>query len=111
MGISTADVICTCTGSSKPLFHHSMLKPTVHINAVGSYQPQTTELDPVLIERAGTLVVDTLDAWSSGDIGIPLKNGLVNKNKGITLGKLLLNKNNETSSINENKCIKGMSVF
>ncbi|MCJ7819649.1 MAG: ornithine cyclodeaminase family protein, partial [Bacteroidales bacterium] len=38
--LKEADIICTATNSHKPLFPLNMLKPGVHINAIGSYNHQ-----------------------------------------------------------------------
>ncbi|BGP55688.1 hypothetical protein JCM8202_003821 [Rhodotorula sphaerocarpa] len=44
-----ADIICTCVPSTSPLFEVEQLKPSVHINAIGSYTPSMFEFPPALI--------------------------------------------------------------
>lgn len=73
--VSSADVICTCTTSTRPLFSGDLLAPGVHLNAVGSYQPAARELDDVAVGRA-RVVVDTMTALrESGDLLSPIDNG------------------------------------
>jgi len=55
--VRAADVICTATTSKTPVFHDRDLRPGVHINAVGSYQPVVQELPAETVVRA-QLVVD-----------------------------------------------------
>jgi len=43
--VRDADIICTATTSSRPVFNGADLKPGAHINAVGAYTPQMQEID------------------------------------------------------------------
>eukprot|EP00516_Mucochytrium_quahogii_P009677 CAMPEP_0203774594 /NCGR_PEP_ID=MMETSP0099_2-20121227/5452_1 /ASSEMBLY_ACC=CAM_ASM_000209 /TAXON_ID=96639 /ORGANISM=" , Strain NY0313808BC1" /LENGTH=353 /DNA_ID=CAMNT_0050672857 /DNA_START=389 /DNA_END=1450 /DNA_ORIENTATION=+ len=85
-----ADIVCTTTGSAEPLFCGSWLKDGAHVNAVGSYQPHTTELDVETVGRCRDLVIDTADAWEAGDLKFALEAGAVEKSQAITLGALCL---------------------
>lgn len=77
--VATADVICTCTTSSTPVFDGHLLPPGVHINAVGSYKPSVRELDDSAI-GSGRIVVDTPVALTeSGDLRTPLESGVIKK--------------------------------
>ncbi len=78
--IAEADVICTATTSSVPVFEDSHLKPGVHINGVGSYTPQMQEIPEKTIVRA-KVVVDSLTASleEAGDLIIPIEKGLIDK--------------------------------
>jgi ornithine cyclodeaminase/alanine dehydrogenase-like protein (mu-crystallin family) len=73
-----SDVLCTCTTASNPLFDGTMLRNGTHINAVGSFQPHTRELDDATVRRA-RIAVDTFDGAlaEAGDLLIPMKSGLV----------------------------------
>lgn len=75
-----SDVLCTCTTSKTPVFDGNMLRKGVHINAVGSFQPSTRELDDVTIRRS-RIVVDTYDGAmaEAGDLLIPLKSGVIRR--------------------------------
>jgi ornithine cyclodeaminase len=44
-GVKEADIVCTATTSSKPVFDGKALRPGTHINAVGAYTPQMQEVD------------------------------------------------------------------
>lgn len=87
--VEQADIICTTTGSPTALFPAGWVKAGAHINAVGSYQKDTTELEPALLARVNKLCVDTHGAWQSGDIGVPLEQGIVKREDATTLGKLI----------------------
>ena len=56
-----ADIICTATTSPKPVFDDRDLRPGVHINAVGSYQPHVQEIPSGTVARA-KVVVDSVEA-------------------------------------------------
>ncbi|KAG9120850.1 hypothetical protein FRC07_003492 [Ceratobasidium sp. 392] len=55
--VREADVICTATSSTQPLFDSTWLKPGAHVNLVGSYTPAMRETDTGLIKRAGRRIV------------------------------------------------------
>jgi ornithine cyclodeaminase len=57
-----------------------MLRKGAHINAVGSFQPTTRELDDVTVRHA-RIVVDTYDGAlaEAGDLLIPLKSGVIRR--------------------------------
>jgi ornithine cyclodeaminase/alanine dehydrogenase-like protein (mu-crystallin family) len=67
--VEAAEIICTATNSSTPLFSGEWLRPGVHINAIGAYTRTMRELDGVAVRRAYT-VVDHLPAAQAeaGDI-------------------------------------------
>lgn len=85
-----ADIVCTTTGSDGALFPASWLKPGAHVNAVGSYQPTTTELDPALPARCRVIVIDTPDALLAGDLAGSLRQGAFQRADAVTLGRLCL---------------------
>lgn len=78
--ILEADIICTATTSATPVFDGAKVKEGTHINAIGSYSPDTRELDTEIIRRS-KLTGDSKEACFSepGDIIIPLKEGSINK--------------------------------
>ena len=75
-----SDVLCTCTTSKTPLFDGKMLRKGAHINAVGSFQPTTREIDDYTVRHA-RIVVDTYDGAlaEAGDLLIPLKSGVIKR--------------------------------
>src|SRR5262249_364510 len=76
--VSSCDLICTCTTSPTPLFNGQTVQPGTHINAVGSFTPETRELDTEVIQRA-RVVIDAASAAGreAGDILIPLAEGAI----------------------------------
>ena len=67
--IENADIICTATTSSKPIFNDNDIKPGVHISAVGAYTPQMQEVPIETVARARVVVdsyVTVMD--EAGDI-------------------------------------------
>jgi len=79
-GVKEADIICTATTSSKPVFDGKALRPGTHINAVGAYTPQMQEVDSETIRRA-KVVIDSRQASlaEAGDLIIPLQQGVINE--------------------------------
>jgi ornithine cyclodeaminase/alanine dehydrogenase-like protein (mu-crystallin family) len=78
--VRQADVICTATTSSSPVFQDGDLQPGTHINAVGAYTPQTREVPPETVLRA-RVVIDHHESSmaEAGDLLIPLGQGLMTK--------------------------------
>lgn len=87
--VGEADVICTCTTSTEPLFDGSLVRRGTHINAVGSYRPDARELDDRAIGRA-RVVVDTAAAvGGSGDLIGPLGTGALDREEVLLLRQVL----------------------
>jgi ornithine cyclodeaminase len=57
-----ADVVCTVTTSTGPLFRLDALPPEVHVNAIGAYTPAMCELPADLFDAASLVAVDRRDA-------------------------------------------------
>ena len=79
--VRQSDVVCTCTTSATPVFEGHWLKPGMHLNLVGGFQPNTREVDDETILRS-RIVVDTYEGALSeaGDLLIPLKKGTIVRN-------------------------------
>ena len=77
--IAEADVICTATTSSSPVFDGKELKPGTHINAVGSFTPDMQEIDAETVKKA-LVIVDSREAAlaEAGDLIIPIEQGEIN---------------------------------
>ena len=89
--VEAADVICTATNSSTPLFPGEWLRPGVHINAIGAYTRAMRELDGVAMRRAH-VVVDHLPAAQAeaGDILLAQAEGAIGADHVAgSLGQLL----------------------
>jgi ornithine cyclodeaminase len=78
--VREADVICTATTSTTPVFADADLKAGVHINAIGAFTPEMQEVPEDTIKRA-RLVVDSREAcWAeAGDLIIPRHKGLISE--------------------------------
>ncbi|OZJ04930.1 hypothetical protein BZG36_02654 [Bifiguratus adelaidae] len=60
--VASADIICTCTNASSPLFDGQWLKEQVHLNSIGSYTPYMQEIDQKTVLSATKVIVDSRDA-------------------------------------------------
>lgn len=90
--VSQADVICTATTSSSPVFDPEDIPPGVHINAVGAYTPTMQEI-PSETVAVSKVVVDSRKGClaEAGDILIPLNQGLFDTSHISTeLGELVI---------------------
>ncbi|MEM6802016.1 MAG: hypothetical protein AAF696_11475 [Bacteroidota bacterium] len=78
--LNSADIICTATSTSFPLFSHQNLKKGVHINAIGAYRKDMAEV-PAETVIASRIFVDQLEAsWKeAGDLVQPLEKNLIRK--------------------------------
>ncbi len=73
-----AEVVCTATTSTTPVFSDHELPPGAHINAVGSYKPYVREIPAATVVRATVVVDQTASAWEeAGDLIMPRKDGLI----------------------------------
>lgn len=80
--VENADVIITVTPSTTPVFDGTKVKKGATISCVGSYQHHMQEMDPAILKRASKIYFDSKEAVlsESGDITIPLEEGIVNMN-------------------------------
>ncbi len=75
-----ADIICTATNATAPLFDDADLRPGAHINAVGAYTPAMCEVPPATVARAYVVVDETHAALAeAGDLVQPLESGLIER--------------------------------
>jgi len=67
-----ADIVITATTSATPVFDGRDVRPGTHITAIGSYRPETRELDEHTVEHA-YVVADSREAClaEAGDLIIP----------------------------------------
>ncbi len=75
--VEHADVVVTATTSRVPVFNGNALSPGSHITAIGSFTPESRELDDTVLRRCDRIVVDSREAaWSeAGDLIIPRNAG------------------------------------
>lgn len=78
--VRQSDIVCTCTTSSVPVFDGRWLKPGMHLNAIGAFQPQTREVDDETVRRS-RIVIDTHEGAmaEAGDVLIPMGNGVTTR--------------------------------
>ncbi|MDP9263112.1 MAG: ornithine cyclodeaminase family protein [Acidobacteriota bacterium] len=78
--VEQADVLCTCTTATQPLFDGSWIRPGTHLNLVGAFQPEAREVDDATVQRA-RVVVDTYDGAlaEAGDLLLPMRRGVISR--------------------------------
>jgi len=80
--VAEADVICTATTSSTPVFDGADLRPGTHINAIGAFTPTMQEVDSTSVRRAVVFVDSREAAWAeAGDLIIPMQRGEISADK------------------------------
>ena len=92
--VADADIICTLCPAKEPYLTRDMVKPGVHINAVGTFSPVTREVSSDLV-AAARLYSDHTPATKkeSGEYLIPLQEGLITEDHILgSVGELLLGK-------------------
>jgi alanine dehydrogenase len=74
--VRQADVICTATTATNPVFDDADVRPGTHINAVGAYTPHMQEIPIETVLRA-KVVIDHHESSlaEAGDLIIPLQQG------------------------------------
>ncbi len=73
-----ADVVCTATTSSTPVFDDADLKPGVHVSGVGAYTHEMQEIPAETVVRAKVVVDSRVASLAeAGDLIIPLAEGLI----------------------------------
>jgi ornithine cyclodeaminase/alanine dehydrogenase-like protein (mu-crystallin family) len=76
--VADADIVCTCTTATGPLFDGAALASGAHVNAVGAFQPRTREVDSESVRRSRVVVETRAAAMEeAGDLLIPIGDGIV----------------------------------
>lgn len=75
--VREALVVCAATTSSTPVFDGADLRPGVHVNGVGSFNPEMQEVDCATLRRASKIVVDSREASmaEAGDLIVAIERG------------------------------------
>ncbi len=78
--VKGSDVVVTATTSKTPVFDGREVDEGAHVIAIGSYRPETRELDSFLVSKA-SVFVDSREAAleEAGDLLIPMVEGLLSK--------------------------------
>jgi ornithine cyclodeaminase len=76
--VEGADVICTATTATRPVFEDGWLKDGAHINGIGAYTPEMQEIPDETISRA-RIIVDAVEAvlHEAGDLVQPISRGVI----------------------------------
>ena len=90
--VENADIICTATTSSKPVFNDADIKPGTHISAVGAYTPQMQEVPVETVARARVVVDSYLTVMEeAGDIVQAIQAGAFHEsNIHAEIGEIIL---------------------
>jgi ornithine cyclodeaminase/alanine dehydrogenase-like protein (mu-crystallin family) len=76
-----ADIICTATTSSIPVFSDMNLKKGAHINAIGSFKPNEREIPSATVRRSKIVVDEKMACLlEAGDIIIPINESVIDAN-------------------------------
>lgn len=92
--VEKSEVIITATTSYEPVIENNKeLLKGKHVIAIGSYKPDMRELPDSLLEISDIVIVDTDFAkQESGDLYIPIKNGLIKEENIKNMGEFLREK-------------------
>ena len=110
--ISDADIVCTATTSSTPVFTDADLKPGTHVSAIGSYTPEMQEVPAETVARA-LVVVDSRSATlaETGDLLRPMQAGLFGEEHiHAELGEILLGRKAGRGSADQITYFKSVGV-
>lgn len=110
--VENADVICTATTSSKPVFDDRYIKTGTHISAVGSYTSEMQEVPAETIRRAKVVVDSYFAAMEeAGDLIQPIKAGLFDESHIYAeLGEIILGRKSGRETDNEITYFKSVGV-
>jgi len=110
--LEDADVICTATTSITPVFADHHLPPGTHINGVGSYRPDMTEIPSATVCRARVVADHRAAALEeAGDLIGPLHQGLIQQmHVSMELGEILLGRSPGRRSASEVTLFKSVGV-
>jgi len=78
--LKRADLICTCTTNSEPLFELKDIRPGAHITAMGAYRPNTREIGSDVVANSA-VIVDTYEGAlnEAGEFVMAIKEGAITK--------------------------------
>ncbi|MDW7726902.1 MAG: alanine dehydrogenase [Candidatus Methanoperedens sp.] len=75
--VCDCDILVTTTPSRKPVVMNGWIGEGTHINAIGADAAGKEELDPAILRRAKIVVDDIPQASHSGEVNVPLSEGLI----------------------------------
>jgi alanine dehydrogenase len=74
-----ADIVVTTTPSKKPLVFDAWVSEGTHFNCIGADAPLKEELDLAILKRAKIVVDDLEQAAHSGEINVPVSQGVLSE--------------------------------
>lgn len=88
--VAGADVVCTATTSSTPVFDGQRLKPGAHVSGIGSYTLDMQEVDAATVRRARVFIDSRAPILAeAGDLVIPLRAGQTRAEDWTELGEVV----------------------
>lgn len=88
--IANATLIVCATTASEPLFPSAIVRDDATIVAIGSHEPDRTELDPALVGRSQVVVESRRVARSeAGDVIVAVEAGMLRHDDLVTMSELL----------------------
>ena len=107
-----ADIVCTATTSTHPVFADADVKSGAHISAIGSYTPEMQEVPAETVTRA-KIVVDSRPATlaETGDLLKPMQAGLFDETHiHAELGEIVLGQKSGRTSESEITYFKSVGI-
>lgn len=99
---AAANLIVTCTPSTRPLLEAAWVRPGTHITAVGSDTAAKQELDPAILARADRVVVDSLSQSElRGEVFRAVSAGVLGRDRLVELGRVVEDESLRRSSDDE----------
>ncbi len=87
---AAANLIVTCTPSTRPLLRAEWIRPGTHITAVGSDTAEKQELDPAILALARRVVVDSLSQSElRGEVYRAVSAGAIGRERLVELGRVI----------------------
>jgi alanine dehydrogenase len=110
--VAGADIICTATTSTTPVFDDRDVRRGTHINAIGVFRPDMAEVPAATVCRARVVVDHHASALEeAGDLLIPLRAGAISEQHfGTELGQLILGEKPGRTSVDEITLFKSVGV-
>ena len=110
--IQDADIVCTATTATTPVFEDRDLAPGAHINAIGSFRPDVVEIPAATVHRARVVVDHRASALEeAGDLLTPYRAGLIAESHFSTeLGDLILGRSTGRTSPADITLFKSVGV-
>ena len=89
--VAGAPILTTITPSTEPYLAAEWVGPGTHLNALGADAAGKEELDPAILPRARIFVDDWEQAVHSGEVNVPLSQGLITQDHIVgTLGEVVI---------------------